>query len=344
YEAWRLRKPVDRPMIGILWEPDIPALPEFLQRVGDGEITPDQIHPEHFLPSIEAWYRRVSGLRCDVIPRFTPAFGIPWVEAIAGCRVRAASGSLWAEPSLCDYRNRAEIQLTPDNPWLRKLIEFTQAMVELADGRFSVAVPQMRGPLDTLAAMRTPQQMCMDMIECPQEVDRLLHELTDLWIGVGRAVLDAIPPFCRGYSARMYTYTPGPVLTLQNDISTLVSSKLYNKHVRPCDERIVRSFPFTEFHMHASEYHQLDNILSLEDLTSVEFTLEHTLGGPPLDKMMPLVKRILAKKPLVLACLDIDTARRCSRELPAEGLCLTVATSDYEIPSALADWLMDHCR
>ncbi len=296
------------------------------------------------MPSIEAWYRRVSQLCCDVIPRFTPAFGIPWVEAIAGCPVRAATGSLWAEPWPFDYRNRTEIKLAPDNPWLRKLIEFTQALVEHADGRFPVAVPQMRGPLDTLAAMLTPQQMCMDLIDRPQEVDRVLAELTDLWIGVGQAVLDVIPPFHGGYSARMYTWAPGPAITLQNDISTLVSSPLYNEHVRPCDEKIVRSFPYTEFHMHASEYHQVDNVLKLEGLTSVEFTLEHTLGGPPLDEMIPLAKRILAKKPLLLAALDIDTAQRCIRELPAQGLCMTVAMNDSEIPSTFDDWLKDHCR
>jgi hypothetical protein len=44
YQAWRLRQPVDAPMIGLLWEPDIPPLPEFLDRVGIGaEVSADDI-------------------------------------------------------------------------------------------------------------------------------------------------------------------------------------------------------------------------------------------------------------------------------------------------------------
>lgn len=344
YEAWRLCGPVDRPIVGILWEPDIPPLPDFLERVAETEVTPDQIRPEEFLPHVEAWYRRACRLRCDTFPRFTPAFGIPWVEAIAGCRVRAAIGSLWAEPTPGDCRNHDKIRFAEDNPWLRKLIEFTQAMVELAGGRFSVAVPQMRGPLDTLAAMRTPEQLCVDLIECPEEVDEVLEALTDLWIQVGQAVLEVIPPCHGGYCARMYSRTPGPVITLQNDVSTLISPGLYHDHVRPLDEKIVRSFPYTEFHMHASEHHQVDNVLKLEGLTAVEFTLEHTLGGPPLDKMLPLARRILDAKPLILACLDVDTAQRCLRELPARGLCIMVATSDPEIPSTFAGWCKEHSR
>ncbi len=345
YNVWRLREPVDRPMIGLIWEPDIPPLPEFMEEVGTGqECSPDQIRPEVFLPHIESWYRQDSELVCDVIQRFTPAFGIPWVEAIAGCPVMVNPGSLWAKHFLKSYTDRAPIRFDPHNPWLRKLIEFTQAMVEFADGRFPVAVPQMRGPLDTLAAMRTPEQMCVDLVECPHDVSVILDELTDLWIGIGQAVLDVIPPFHGGYSARMSTWAPGEVITPQNDVSTLVSPKTYAEFVLPWDRKIVDHFPYTEFHMHGSEYHQVDNLLQLENLTVIEFTLEHTIGGLSLENILPVVKRILDKKPLVLASLDLRTADRCLAELPGEGLFMTVAINDYEIPREIADWLESHCQ
>ncbi|MFH1266891.1 MAG: hypothetical protein ABIK89_14270 [Planctomycetota bacterium] len=347
YNAWRRREPVDRPMIGLTWEPDIPPLDEFLQRVGSGaEVTPDEIDPEMFLPHVARWHERAGELPGDVIQRFTPAFGIPWVEAIAGCPVMANPGSLWAEPVVSRkvLADLPEIRFDPDNPWLRKLIEFTRAMVEFAEGRFPVAVPQMRGPLDTLAAMRTSEQMCVDLVENTDEVTRVLGELADLWINVGQAVLDVIPPFRGGYMARMGTWAPGPAITPQNDVSTLVSPGTYAQIVLPWDEKIVSRFPYTEFHMHGSELHQVDNVLTLKKLTSVEFTLEHTLGGPPLSKTLPAARRILGRKPLVLAALDCDTAERCLAELPAEGLCVTLALNDPEIPDEVDRWLEEQCR
>lgn len=36
YADWRLRRPVQRPLIGLLWEPDIPPLPALLEEIGIG--------------------------------------------------------------------------------------------------------------------------------------------------------------------------------------------------------------------------------------------------------------------------------------------------------------------
>jgi hypothetical protein len=269
---------------------------------------------------------------------------MPWVEAIAGCRVMAKPGSLWAEPCLERYDDRPTIRFDPQHPWLASLIEFTCAMVRLSDGRFPIAAPQMRGPLDTLAAMRTPEQMCIDIIEQPDAVSAVLGELTELWVAIGQAVLDVIPPFLGGYMARMGMWAPGAAITPQNDVSTMISPQAYAELVLPWDRVIVERFPYTEFHMHSSEHHQVNNLLGLEDLTTIEFTLEHTLGGPPLETTLPAARRILENKPLILAAMDTETAEASLNELPSEGLCVTIALNDHEVPSDIGHWLETHCR
>jgi hypothetical protein len=70
--------------------------------------------------------------------------------------------------------------------------------------------------------------------------------------------------------------------------------------------------------------------------------LEHTLGGLPLEKMIPVARRILRRKPLLLAALDLDSARRCLEELPAAGLCILLAVSGREIPSEYCRWLQKY--
>lgn len=344
YDAWRRRDPVDRPMIGLLWEPDIPPLPEMLEQVGIGEaVTPDDIHPEMYLPHIERWYQRESQLAGDVIQPYTPAFGIPWVEAIAGCPVAAHPGSLWAEPSLDSYQNRPPFHLDPDDAWLRKLVEFTQVLVEFSAGRFPVALPQMRGPLDTLAALRTPNQMSLDLIDVPDAIHKIMGELTDLWIGIAEAVLEVVPPFWGGYSTRMKMWAPGKAITPQNDISTLISPKMYEEFVLPWDRKIFERFPYQSFHMHSTEHQHIDALLSLERLTAIQLTLEQAVGGPSLNIMLPAAERILAKKPLLLVPLDIETADLCLDTLPAQGLCVMIGINDDDIPPLYEPWLEKHC-
>jgi len=327
-------------MVGLLWEPDIPPLAAFLKQMGPGrEITPDMIRPEDFFSYIDECYVKANELPGDMIQRFTPAFGIPWMEAIVGCHVIAHPDSLWAESVLESLLDRPPIRFIADNPWFVKLLEFTRSLVAFSNGRFPVAVPQMRGPLDILAALRTPAQMCVDLLEEPEYVSRILGELTDLWIAVGQAVLEIIPPFAGGCMARMGAWAPGKILTTQNDVSTMISSAMYKDLVLPWDRKIVSTFPYTEFHLHSTEHHQVDNLLTLEDLTTIELTLEHTIGGPPLEKMLEVARRVLQSKPLILAALDIESAHRCLRELPHEGLLMTVAVSGPEIPEEIIRWL-----
>jgi hypothetical protein len=345
YDAWRLRRPVARPMLGLIWEPDIPPLPEFIEGLGgEWEISPEKIHPERFLPYVERWYQRACGLPGDIVQRFTPAFGIPWSEAIVGCPVAAHPGSLWAGPCLKDYADRPTVRFDPDNPWLQKLIAFAKAMVEHSAGRYPVAMPQMRGPLDILAAMRTPEQMCLDLADRPDEVFPLLGELAELWICIGRTALEAIPSFHGGHSGRMGLWAPGPAITMQNDVSTLLSPAAYRNLVLPWDRKIAEAFPYTEFHLHGSEHHQIGNILQLDRLTAIELTMEHTIGGPPLEEMLCAARRILEKKPLLLAALDLESAERCFNELPGAGLCILLAASGDNIPPEFCVWLEDRCR
>jgi hypothetical protein len=62
--------------------------------------------------------------------------------------------------------------VTPANPWLAKLLEFTEGLAALSAGRFPVALALMRGPLDLLSALRGPERMVFDLFDEPQAVDR----------------------------------------------------------------------------------------------------------------------------------------------------------------------------
>lgn len=173
----------------------------------------------------------------------------------------------------------------------------------------------------------------------PDEVCKILGELAELWVGVARTVLAEIPSFCGGYYSRMRMWAPGPVITPQNDISALLSPHMYRRFVLAWDEWITSSFPFHCFHMHGAEAHEVKNVLALDKLTAIQFTLEHTLGGPSLDQTLPILRHILERKPLIVAALDVASASRCLTELPPIGLCVTLATAETEIPAEFAEWV-----
>jgi len=345
YKKWLDRESVERPMIGLAWEPDISPLPEMLEQFGMGKpVSPDQIQPEIVLDWVEHCYGEAARLQSDVIQGFAPAFGVPWVEAIAGCPVVAQPGSLWAEPYLDSYEDHQQITFDPDNPWLQKLIEFTMVLVDVSDGRYPVTLPQTRGPLDTLAAMRGPERMGLDLYDRPEEVAAILDELTDLWIGICDAVRPWIPPFHGGYCSRMKMFAPGYAITPQNDISSIVSAGMYREFALPCDRRITRHFPYHSFHTHDTECHQIENLLELKELTVIQIFLQPDMGGPPFESMLPIIEQALERKPVLLGAENLETAERCLESLPSTGLFLMLETQPLEpIPDSHKQWLLNHC-
>ena len=152
---------------------------------------------------------------------------------------------------------------------------------------------------------------------------------------MNRACLELIPPFHGGYVTRVNMWAPGPAVTPQNDISTLISPRMYRDFALPYDRQITAAFPYHSFHLHASALHQVDALLALDDLTALELHVEHHTGGPSLEATIGAARRILADKPLLLTCPDVASAEACLAELPWAGLFVRVLVEEPVIPGGV---------
>lgn len=346
YRAWLAREPVDRPMLGLFWEPDIPPLRELVERVGVGmEIRPEQIHPREFLHKVERWHQREAQVPGDVIQSFGSTLGMLWVQAVAGCPIIVQTDSFWAAPIIESYADRPPIHFDPDNPWVQKLIECTRAMVEFAASRFPVSLPVMHGPLDVLAAMRTSQRMCLDFYDHPAELFQVLGEISQLYVELADAVLEVIPPFRGGWVTRIHVWASDLAITPQNDTGALISADMYRRFVLPWDRFIIDHYPYSSYHLHSTSKHVFDLIVTLENVSCLQVSLEHDRGGSSLDVMLPAIHSLLVHdKPVLVVTWDFDAAERCLRELPWKGLCLTLAPPPFQddFGEEYDRWLQEH--
>jgi hypothetical protein len=332
-------------MVGLLWEVDIRPLPEFIDTIGQGNlISSNQVHPEFFLPYVEAWFDRDARLTTDILQSFSPAFGFPWVEAILGCPLIAGQDSIWSLPILRSYTDWAETSLSLDNPWFCKLMEFTQVLVNYSAGRFPISLPPIHSPLDLLGAIRGDQQMLLDLVDQHDAVQKILTDLTQVYFSIIESCLDIIPPFAGGYTTRLRMWAPGKAITPQNEYASMISTRMYREFALPIDRVITEHFPYHSFHLHGSAQHQINNLLTLEQLTSIQITLEHNVGGPSLEEMLPRISNILKLKPVICVVPDIATAEICSNELPPEGLMILLLEGVPELDEKYDAWLRAKVR
>src|SRR5512133_583629 len=122
--AFWTRQEVDRPLLATwVGSFEITRLfPSGLARLPDGELTPDQLDFEYFREDYEALYENHRQATVDVPWSAAPVMLMPWVEAIAGCRIVHNAGNIWAEPFLDSYDQiDGKLDLQPRRDWLETL-------------------------------------------------------------------------------------------------------------------------------------------------------------------------------------------------------------------------------
>lgn len=321
YAFWR-RERTDRPILGVTLATYTPMemfsaidLPE------DGEIKPEDLDLEVFLKWYEDDYQRNLELKGDQFWVAVPFWGIPWMEAILGCSVRISGTSIWAEPFLEEYREFPNVDLSARNPWVAKLLEFIDRLVDRFGKENPVAPPFMRGPSDLIAALRDPQRAMLDLFEFPDEIPRLVEILSESWVNVAKAGLDAIPSFHGGYcNGNRQIWAPGTCMETQEDATGLMSPQFYSDFYASGTRRIVSSFDYGWIHLHSANLQSLDTILKMDEMAAVEVTID-TPPSPSVEELLPDLNKIQRYKPLILhGKLGLDEMQYLVENLSAQGL------------------------
>ncbi len=331
---WR-RADADRPLFGC-WQGGYFLLEGLESVLASGRLEASQLTPDVLWKLHEAWSRRhVAGLG-DLLPTATPFLGIPWLEAIVGCPVVASleSGSIWAEPfseTLPDPASLVERALAVDNPWLAKLMECVRTLGERLEGRLPFGTPIMRGPTDLLASVLGGSPMVYAFAEEPDRVRAVMAALADIWIEVARRQLALAPAFHGGYGCYRGVWAPGELVTAQEDSSALLSPALYRDQVLPADRRIFGSFGHTLMHNHSASLGiTIDEVLGSPTLAGFELTVDPA-PGPSVSELIPAMRRIQSRLPLVLmGSLGEADLRLVLEELAPAGLAIYTEVASLE--------------
>ena len=160
----------------------------------------------------------------DAYPCFYPDFGAGVVAAFLGSRVQhdPLTRTAWFHPlgmpSLADLTPLYD----PKNIWWRRV----QDVLQTAIGRWGPGIAygqtDLGGNLDILASLRGTQNLLLDLHDAPAEVDRLVSELTRLWLRYYAALQRVIQPAGHGSCSWVLWY-PTSGYMLQSDFSYMIS-------------------------------------------------------------------------------------------------------------------------
>ena len=288
-----------------------------------GEIVPDDIHPIDFVEDQLRYLELSEQIDDDVCRSAMPLASIPWMEAILGCPIFSTQASIKSREVFDDIDSIELIPFNDNNPWLKKYFEFFNIYEQALAGKYPVAQSILRGPSDLACAIIGVENSATALLEKPEEINRLLNHVAIQLEKFLKKQINLLPKFLDGYVIGQYEiWAPEPAIRIQEDFSNLYSPDLYEKFLKPLDERLSGISQYTLIHLHSSSLHLIEQFLEVSKIKAFQITKDP--GITTLEKILPALHKIQeVHKPLILkGQFDKDDYANIKKELSTKGFCL----------------------
>jgi hypothetical protein len=260
----------------------------------------------------------------DAFPRWIPDFGPGVVAGFLGAEAHIYPGTVWYEtrdkPPLESLRPAYD----PANAWWRRACALTREAVRQWGDRVAVGFTDLGGNLDILASLRTSEALLVDLVDAPAEIERLVAEITRLWLRYYDELWEILRPSGHGGStAWAQMWAPGRFYMLQSDLAYMISPQMFERFVVPDLEALCRALEYPFYHLDGKgQVRHVDLLLGLEGLRGIQWV--PGAGAPPAEEWLPLLRRIRDGGKLCQVYTSPEGARTIVRELGGCGFCFVI--------------------
>jgi hypothetical protein len=309
--------------------------------IPSGVYRPEDLVVSSFLADYERLHARYGELEGDCIWTASAFWGVPWVEAAAGCVVVAdheTGSSRTRPPEKPVNPANADLAFDPADPWVLKIREFVAAIARQSAGRYPLGTTLMRGIADVLSAIHGTPDFVYRLIDSPVEQELRSKDIAGLWIGLAKAQLEMIPEFHGGVGSYFYNlWMPGRGVWIQEDAAALLSPQLFERCLWPAIRMIIDSFDSTIIHLHPSRFLPLDLLL---DSPVLAVELHRDYAGPSVEDLLPVYRKIQERKPLIIwGDLKDAELEVIQRKLDPRSLALLPVVRDRDRAQAICQRL-----
>jgi hypothetical protein len=325
-EAWFAGEMLDRPPVRFM------AHNAFLDSGADlAGLTAEErrarwLDPEYqidrFLMSIEG-----SAFHGETFPVYFPNLGPDVYAAFYGAPLHFGEVTSWSTPIVHDWDDLDQLSFSFDNPYFQKLEELTRHALERCEGRFMVGYTDLHPGLDCAAAWRDPQQLCIDMLDSPNQVSRL----AELAIADFETIYDHFDSLLKAAGQLSVSWMGIPSCGRMHipscDFANLISPAMFRQFGLPVLQREVRTMTHNVFHVDGKRVaRHLDAILSVPDVHAIQW-VQGVGDDQPIMQWTPLIRQLQARKMPVIVDLSQAELDDFMAAMRPEGLFLWIAAN-----------------
>jgi hypothetical protein len=280
----------------------------------------------------------------DAVPFFFPNFGPDIYTAFLGADLEFAKvdGTSWALPFVDDWETDGPAMDRPHGYWWEAALRYVTEAREIARGKFGIGVLDLHSNLDCLAAARGPERLCIDILDCPDQVESATHRVRAVYQPIFNALYEASGQDETGCFTWLPMYCDGRYAAIQCDFVCLISREHARRFLYPALEEEAAFLDHCCYHLDGPDaLVHLDDILAIKDIDSIQWV--PGAGNAPLIEWMDLLKRVQgAGKSVYIGCGASELPVYHKELQPNKVFYDVYGVASQAEADALLDWLKAH--
>ncbi len=232
----------------------------------------------------------------DSFPIYWPNLGPEITATLHGCELEFGRDTSWTTPivhSAEQWETFLDSGPDFDNLYWRTIERMTRAALDRCDGRFAVGITDLHGNYDILAALREPQELCLDLIDCPGLVARAAMHAAKTFVAAFER--SAAITGTAGFAPVSWVpvYHRGPFYIPSCDFWCMVSNEMARALVLPSILAEMAPLDRSIFHLDGpGALTHLDALLEIPSLNAVQWVFG--AGQGPARRWIDVYRRIRA--------------------------------------------------
>lgn len=266
--------------------------------------------------------------QAETFPVYWPNLGPDVYAAFYGARLHFGEVTSWSEPLVRDWPEIDRLKLDLNNEYLRKLDELTAYALDRCAGQALIGYTDLHPGLDCAAAWRDPQQLCIDMLDSPDEV----HRLAELSIADFETLYNHFDDILKDHGQLSVSWmgipSHGRMHIPSCDFSNMISPALFVEFGLPILQREVKTMSHNIFHIDGKRVaRHLDAILSVPEVHALQW-VQGVGDDQPIMQWVPFIRELQTRKKPVIIDLQKHELDDFMASVRPEGIFLWIATEN----------------
>lgn len=326
FEAWWHCELIDRPLLTM-------GVKRAVAGNARGRTRRDHATPGHATLR-DAWMDREAA--CDrfeaelagreflaeSVPIFWPNVGPEVVATLFGSELDFSEHSSWSHPVAGSCREILTMKPNFDNPYWGAIRRGTDYSLQRGRGKWITGLTDLHTNGDLLAALRDPQNLCMDLIDDPEGVRLACEHVTRFVPAIYEDCYNRIAAAGQPSTCWLPALHAGKSYTTSCDFICMIAPEMFQAAILPSLVEEMRYLECNIFHLDGpGALKQMDALLAIPELNGIQWV--YGAGNGPARRWMDVYKRVQAAgKNLLIALSDWADLDAMIEALRPEGVWL----------------------